>query len=115
MTVPAGGYPFEGHQCDLEVPAGAQKLKYIHQLAIRHGAVGTKEDAAVLSQINHSVERADEVDTFNGGLVDCNRKIGRDGHVDRLVRLLRGHRCRGRQVDRKIDRRQRRRNHEDDE
>ena len=57
----ASGTAFERDERYLEVPARAQKLQHIHQLAIGHGAIRTKEDAAILSRLGHAIERPHEI------------------------------------------------------
>ena len=52
---------------------------------------------------------------MTGVLADRDREVGLDGDVGRLVRLLLRRRGRGRQIDRQVDGRERRRDHEDDQ
>ena len=108
-------HAFERDQRNVAVAAGAQTFEHVHQLAIRDAAVGAQEDAAVLAFARHRVERAHQIDALDRRFADGDREIGFDGDVGRLVGLLLRHRRGGRQIDRQIDGRQRRSDHEDDE
>src|ERR1700728_461786 len=108
-------HALERHEGDFGVPADAQALQHVHQLTVGHAAVGAQEDAAILALSRDGVQRAYQIDASDLSLADGDGEIGFDRHIGRLVRLLLRDRRRGRQVDRQIDGRERRRDHEDDE
>ena len=108
-------HALERDQLDLRIAAGAQDFQHVHHLAIGHRAIGAQKDEAILARVGHRIERTNQIDPLDRGFPDRHREIRLDADIGRLVRLLLRGRGRRRQIDRKIDGRQRCRHHEDDQ
>src|SRR5215471_10823730 len=105
---------FQCNERDLGVAAEAEYFEHVHHVAVRYGAIRSQKYAAILVRI-FVVECSHQVDPFYRRFTDCNRKIGLDRYVSWLVGLCMRDRAGGWKVNREIDGRERRRDHEDNE